>query len=378
MKRLLQPFVLTITAILAIAYAYVAWRLASHTGQRLALAVPFLLVWIMPVIYWGGDRDHEGVLDQIVHQASYLSMAWLSFLLVLTLGRDVVLLITMVSPVLSHVHAYARDAGVTIVIAASWVALIVGALVALRGPRVRTVDIPFEGLHPDLDGFRIAQISDLHVGRTIRRRYVARVVALTNALHADLITLTGDMVDGPVDRLADDVAPLRDLAQNGRGFFVLGNHDCYAGAGPWAAHFREMGYTVLLNTHTTVEHGTARIVVGGVLDPAVRPGPKPDVAAANAPPAALRLLLAHNPKSAPAAERAGFDLQLSGHTHAGQFFPWTLAVRLVHAPHVAGLSREGRMWVYVSAGTGTWGPPVRFGTNPELTLIRLVRKRELS
>jgi predicted MPP superfamily phosphohydrolase len=86
----------------------------------------------------------------------------------------------------------------------------------------------------------------------------------------------------------------------------------------------------------------------------------------------MRLLLAHNPKIAPAAERAGFDLQLSGHTHAGQFFPWTLAVRLVHAPHVAGLSREGRMWVYVSAGTGSWGPPVRFGTSPELTLIRLV------
>jgi predicted MPP superfamily phosphohydrolase len=87
----------------------------------------------------------------------------------------------------------------------------------------------------------------------------------------------------------------------------------------------------------------------------------------------LRLLLAHNPKLAPLGEAAGFDLQLSGHTHAGQFFPWTLAVRLIHAPHVAGLSRSRRMWVYVSAGTGTWGPPVRFGSQPELTLIRLVR-----
>ena len=120
------------------------------------------------------------------------------------------------------------------------------------------------------------------------------------------------------------------------------------------------------------------MVVGGVLDPAIAryspgEGPRPDLAASNAPGDAFRLLLAHNPRIAPAAERAGFHLQLSGHTHAGQFFPWTLAVHLVHSPHVAGLSREGRMWVYVSAGTGTWGPPVRFGTSPELTVLRLVR-----
>jgi hypothetical protein len=90
-------------------------------------------------------------------------------------------------------------------------------------------------------------------------------------------------------------------------------------------------------------------------------------------PADFRLFLAHNPRLAPLGAKAGFDLQLSGHTHGGQFFPWTLAVRLVHAPHVAGLSREGAMHVYVSAGTGSWGPPVRFGTSPELTLVRLVR-----
>ena len=139
-----------------------------------------------------------------------------------------------------------------------------------------------------------------------------------------------------------------------------------------------MGMRVLLNAHVMVSKGAARMLVGGVLDPAVArsspgAGPRPDLAARGADAAGFRLLLAHNPKIAPLGERAGFDLQLSGHTHAGQFFPWTLAVRLVHAPHVAGLSREGRMWVYVSAGTGTWGPPVRLGTSPELTLLRLLR-----
>jgi uncharacterized protein len=375
MKRLLQPFVLVVTAMLIAVYSYLAWRLAPHALGRMALAVPFFLIWIVPVYYWGSDREDEGMIDQIVHQASYLSMAWLSFALVLTLGRDVLLLVTIWTPGL---HSVVNEAGAAVILAASLIALAVGAVAAYRGPKIVHIDVAIDGLHPDLEGFRIAQISDLHVGRTIGVRYVRRVVELTRALSPDLIALTGDMVDGPVERLAPDIAPLRELAQDGRAFFVLGNHDCYSGARDWIAHFQSIGMRVLLNTHAVVQKGAAHILVGGVLDPAVAmsnpgAGPRPDLAAKGADAAGFRLLLAHNPKIAPLGERAGFDLQLSGHTHAGQFFPWTLAVRLVHAPHVAGLSREGRMWVYVSAGTGTWGPPVRLGTSPELTLLRLVR-----
>jgi predicted MPP superfamily phosphohydrolase len=373
-----QPFVLIITAMLGAAYAYVAWRLVSAPWGYALLAVPFLLIWIMPVYYWTTDREDQGLIHDIVHQASYLSMAWLSFILVLTLARDALLLLTMGSPALSRVHALVSEAGVAVILAAALAAMALGALIAYRGPNVRHVDVAIEGLHPDLEGFRIAQISDLHVGRTIRRRYVERVVDLATSLSPDLIALTGDMVDGPVGRLGPYVEPLRELAKDGRAFFILGNHDCYSGAGPWIAHFRALGMRVLLNAHETVAKGAARMLVGGVLDPAVAmsnpgTGPRPDLAAEGGGSVDLKLLLAHNPRIAPLGMRAGFDLQLSGHTHAGQFFPWTLAVRLVHAPHVAGLSREGRMWVYVSAGTGTWGPPVRLGTSPELTLLRLVR-----
>lgn len=375
MKRLLQPFVVAISAILAAVYAYLAWRLAAGGWGRAALAAPVFLVWIVPVYYWGSDREDQGVIDQVVHQASYLSMAWLSFALVLTLARDALLVLTLP---FSGAHSVVSEAGVPMIVVLSLVALGVGALAAFRGPNVRRVDVAIEGLHRDLDGYRIAQISDLHVGHTIGRRYVERVVQLTEALAPDLVALTGDMVDGPVGRLAAHVAPLRRLAQGGRAFFVLGNHDCYSGAEPWIAHFRDMGMRVLLNLPAVLAKGEARMLVGGVVDPALairQPGarPRPDLAAQGGEAADFRLLLAHNPRIAPLAARAGFDLQLSGHTHAGQFFPWTLAVRLVHAPHVAGLSREGRMWVYVSAGTGTWGPPVRFGTSPELTLLRLVR-----
>lgn len=372
MKRLMQPLVLVVTALLAAGYAYLAWRLASGPWGRMALAIPFVFIWIVPALYWTRERDgEESWLDEAAHQASYLSMAWVSFLLALTIVRDLALLLTALPP-LAHLHAVVGQEGVPAVLVGSLVALALGALTARRGPRVKEVEVPVPGLHPDLDGLRIVQISDLHVGRNIRRAYVESVVERARALAPDLVALTGDLVDGPVKRLAPHVAPLAALADGGRAFFVLGNHDCYSGASAWITHFREMGLRVLLNEHAVVRKGTATLVVGGVVDPAYR-AVKPAISLADAPSTDFRLLLAHNPKLAPLGAFAGFDLQLSGHTHAGQFFPWTLAVRLVHAPHVAGVSREGRMWVYVSAGTGTWGPPVRFGTRPEITLVKLAR-----
>jgi hypothetical protein len=295
-------------------------------------------------------------------------MAWVSFVLVLTLARDLALIATLWTPT---AHTVVMAAGVPVVLGGSLLAMIVGAAAAFRGPRVERVDLPIAGLHRDLEGLRIVQISDLHVGPNIGRRYVQRVVDLTRSLQPDLVVLTGDIVDGPVERLAPHVAPLAELAKDGSAYFILGNHDCYAGAESWIAHFREMRMHVLLNSHEIVRKGAARLLIGGVVDPAYGPL-RPEIARATET-ADFRLFLAHNPRLAPLGAAAGFDLQLSGHTHAGQFFPWTLAVRLVHAPHVAGLSHEGRMTVYVSAGTGTWGPPVRFGTNPELTLVRLVR-----
>jgi predicted MPP superfamily phosphohydrolase len=376
-KRLLSPFVLVLTAILAVGYVYVAWRLASTPAARWALALPFAMVWIVPVVYWVYDRETVTRGDELLHAVSYVCMGWLNFLILIALARDALQGIASAFAA-EPTRRLLESVGAPLVFGASLVALALGALAALRGPRVRHVDIPVEALHPSLDGVRIALISDLHVGPTVRERYVRGVVEKTNALAPDLVALTGDIVDGPVPRLAGRVAPLAELAPREGAFLVLGNHDCYAGPGPWVAHFRALRLTVLLNEHATIVRGDARIVVGGVVDPAFRlydpqTVPRPDLAAAPGAGDAFRILLAHNPRLAPLARDAGFDLQLSGHTHAGQFFPWTLAVRLVHAPHVAGLSRLGRMWVYVSAGTGTWGPPVRIGTVPELTLLRLVR-----
>lgn len=161
---------------------------------------------------------------------------------------------------------------------------------------------------------------------------------MTKELAPDLIALTGDIVDGSVPRLASRIAPLQALASGDRAFFVLGNHDYYSGAAPWTAHFEAVGFRVLRNAHVTIARGAARLLIGGVIDFAARMSdpdarPRPDLATdGNAQPA-FRLLLAHNPKIAPLTEQAGFDLQLSGHTHACQFFPWTFVIHLVHGPH---------------------------------------------
>jgi predicted MPP superfamily phosphohydrolase len=377
-RRLLNPFLLTITAICGVGYAYLAWRLASTGPARALLAIPVLLVWSVPVIYWTDGRESHTRGDELLHAIAYVCVGWLNFALVLTLLRDVLLALAWIVPGTGLLQQWLGHISGPWLVAGAFMALAAGMLVALRGPRVRHVDIPIQDLAPGLDGLRIVQISDLHVGPIIGRRYIQRVVHQSNRLAPDLVAITGDIVDGPVARLAPHVAPLAGLLPAGRVFVALGNHDYYSGAAAWTAQFRSLDLQVLLNEHAIVEHRGARLLVGGVVDPAARLvhpqlAPQPTAAAGAGQPADLRVLLAHNPALAPLGEQAGFDLQLSGHTHAGQFFPWTLAVRLVHAPHVAGLSRQGRLWVYVNPGTGSWGPPVRFGTQTELTVLRLVR-----
>src|SRR5437660_11095009 len=215
-NRLLHPFVLVVSAILLAGYAYIAARLTSTAPLRVALAAPFIMVWILPVVYWFGDRDRRGRVHEWMQALSFLCMGWLSFLLVLTVGRDVLLLATAVLPPLAAVHTLLDESGAAWVPVAALAAVCVGALAALRGPYVRRVDIPVEGLAPDLDGFRIVQISDLHAGPTMRLAYVQRGVDMTKELAPDPIGLTGDMVDGSVPRLARHGTPLEALRTGSR------------------------------------------------------------------------------------------------------------------------------------------------------------------
>lgn len=251
----------------------------------------------------------------------------------------------------------------------------VGLYLGRRKPMVSTVVIPVPGLPEALNGFRIAQITDIHLSATLKGDWLLPVVEAVNALDPHIIALTGDLVDGTVDRLKNDVLPLTRLTPCLGKFFVTGNHEYYSGVSAWVKKMKTLGFDVLLNEHRVVEQDGAKVLVAGVTD--FRGGDfspehisDPGKAMKGAPETDVKILLAHQPKSVFAAEKAGFDLQISGHTHAGQFFPWKWAVYL-DQPYVEGLHRHGEMYIYVSRGTGYWGPPMRLGSPSEITLMVL-------
>jgi len=192
-----------------------------------------------------------------------------------------------------------------------------------------------------------------------------------------MVAITGDVVDGSVRDLAHHTEPLARLESRHGTYVVTGNHEYYSGAHEWIRELRRLGTRVLLNEHVVLDHDGAKLAVAGVTDYSAHhfdPSHKSDpyAAVAGAPADALKVLLAHQPRSASSAADAGYHLQLSGHTHGGQFWPWNFFVRL-QQPFTAGLNRLGRMWVYINRGAGYWGPPMRFGVPSEITLIRLVR-----
>jgi hypothetical protein len=253
-----------------------------------------------------------------------------------------------------------------LVLGASAVALRNG----LRVPAVRRVEIALPRWPRALDGFRIAQISDIHIGPVLGRRFASGLVERVNALGADLVAVTGDLVDGGAEQLRDDVEPFAALRARHGVFFVTGNHDVYSGAEDWVARARELGMRVLRNERVAIEgFDLAGVddhrgdwVSGGTEDL--------EAALAGRDRARPVVLLAHDPTTWKRARAFDVDLQLSGHTHGGQIWPFHYLVRLV-VPWIAGLHRAGPSALYVSRGSGFWGPPMRLLAPAEITEIVL-------
>lgn len=364
--------------LLALLHLYVGLRLipnaqAGLSGSAAGILLLLASVLLVPVGLLAPSLK-RGRWAGLLAWAGLLSMGYFSSLLVLTLLRDAGLL--LLALLAAGTPDITRDSAVAVPLAALAVTL-VGFVNARRVARVKRVDVPIQGLPEALHGYSIAQISDVHVGPTIKRPYLNAIVNRVNALKPDAIAVTGDLVDGSVRRLSLHTEPLKRLSAPHGAFFVTGNHEYYSGADEWIAEMRRLGLTVLLNEHVVRERDGAALMIAGVADftahhfnPAHRSDPH--AAAAGAPGHVhVRILLAHQPRSAPAAAEAGFHLQLSGHTHGGQFFPWNFFVPL-QQPFVAGLNRVRDLWVYTSRGTGYWGPPKRFGAPSEITLVRLV------
>lgn len=250
-----------------------------------------------------------------------------------------------------------------------------GLYLARKTPEIRRVNVPVAGLHPDLDGLRVAQLSDIHIGPTVKRDWVERIAERTDELQADIIAVTGDLVDGAVDHLIHDAAPLGELQAPLGKYYVTGNHEYYSGVFPWLAEMERLGYQPLVNGHRMIRHGGARLAVAGVTDyRAGRIVPEqatdPKKALEGTADADFRLMLAHQPRSVYGCVRHGADLILSGHTHGGQYWPYTEAIHWFQ-PYIAGLYSHESSQIYVSRGTGYWGPPMRLGSASEITELTL-------
>ncbi|RJF97344.1 metallophosphoesterase [Noviherbaspirillum saxi] len=368
-----------VVSMLALLHAYIGWRiLPALPVPSLVEGVGIALLLLSCALVPAGMLAHVIVRPPLADRLSWAGMLVLgmfSSLFVLTLLRDLMLSASGLFGV--HGAELTTWSAVAVPSLAA-LATLIGFFNARRVARVVDVEVPIDNLPEALHGFTIAQISDIHVGPTIKRGYLDAIVDRVNTLQADAVAVTGDLVDGSVRNLAPHTAPLARLAARHGAYFVTGNHEYYSNAHAWIDEVRRLGLTVLMNEHVVLPHDGAAVLLAGVndftahhFDASHRSDPRAALAGAPAD-VGVKILLAHQPRSAPAAAEAGFDLQLSGHTHGGQFFPWNFFVPM-QQPYVAGLNRLKKLWVYTSRGTGYWGPPKRFGAPSEITRVTLVR-----
>ena len=343
------------------------WRaIATAVLLVLALTVPLSLAM---------TRSYRPGESRLLYFVGY---GWMGFMFLLLVGNALGELVKLASWAMSHDAApdaerrtvLARFVGAGVALVGAGVGTL-GTLAAYR-PELKRITVPLAKLPAAMSGLKIVQLSDIHIGPTIGKEHLARLVATVNALNPDLVAITGDLVDGSVSALASQVAPLAELRAKHGVFFVTGNHEYYSGAAEWCAHLATLGIRVLRNERVAIDG----IDLAGVDDfraDGLAEGHRhdPDRALEGRDKDRAVVLLAHQPKSMHDAIRHGVGLQLSGHTHGGQIFPWNFLVRL-DQPLVDGLHRVADTWIYVSRGTGFWGPPMRVGAAAEVTEITLV------
>jgi uncharacterized protein len=383
-------------ALIGLAHWYVGRRLIKGSqlqGARkrfgwLAVALIFLSL-LMPFIFFA-NRSHSAGLDTLA-SIGYVVMGFFSLLVTTLLIRDLLLLLhrgvnavrvritkdnqAEAVPVDRDRRRFLTHATNIAAIGMAATASAYGYRESCRQALIERVDVALPSLPLSFEGTRIVQFTDLHVGPTIKRPFVEGIANQIADLSPDIIVFTGDLIDGTVSWLQDDVAPLRAVHAPMGKFFVTGNHEYYSGATAWVEESRRLDFDVLLNEHRVLQKGNGRIIIAGVTDysggdfiPAHRSDPA--AAFAGAPDNTTRILLAHQPRSIFAAETVKPHLQISGHTHGGQFFPWNHLATL-NQPYIKGLHQHGATQIYVSRGAGYWGPPLRLGNPPEITVITL-------
>ncbi len=376
-------FLLLFGSVIGLTHFYLVLRLVLvpqvPSPFREALIVAAVLLGACLFLRPIAARLFDGRIAAALSWPAFVWMGVSFLLLVLLFGSDLVLSAlgraawaigeSSEEPALSD-RAQATIVAVGGLVLSGW-----GMTLGLGRPAIRRIELTLATWPTALDAFRIVQLSDVHIGPLLGRRFAESIVARVNALEPDVIAITGDLVDGSVERLAGEVEPLRRLDARHGTFFVTGNHDYFSRADPWIERARELGWRVLRNERVTIGFGEDTFDLAGVDDRIAHlfggdHGEDLERALAGRDRRRPVVLLAHNPSTFDGAAESGVDLQLSGHTHGGQIWPFVYLVRLI-TPYVAGMYRRGRSVLYVSRGTGFWGPPMRLFKPAEITEIRL-------
>jgi predicted MPP superfamily phosphohydrolase len=369
----MNKFVLIAVLILLALFVFLKFRLTGIgyyswiiSGVMTALLLLYPLVWydVLP-----------DTLNKLIRAVTHFDMGVLSLMMAFIIIRDIIFVpLSFAKPGL--VDQVFSGTATGCMFGLSLFLLIFGYTHAKAGPEVKYVDITLTDLAPSLEGYTILQISDLHAGPAIDRSYVENVLRKVKDIEVDVIALTGDIADGKFSKYHDRVALIAVLSAKAPVLYIPGNHEYLRDSSKWHQYFDQMGFQCLFNAHTVINRNGASILFAGIIDPEMKEvdsQQKPDISIAmkNAQSADLKILLAHRPDIAKEAAPI-FDLQLSGHTHAGQFLPWSLFMKLFQ-PFAVGLNKCGNMWIYTNPGTGFWGPPIRLGTTSEITILRLVK-----
>jgi len=381
-------FFAVVIVVLLLIHGYVAWRIIPIIGisffqSIVAYTVIFLfsLMPLLPILLRMSGSESK-IIDRL-SLLGYTSLGFFTLSFIIFITKDFIFQLYPLIEGLFHTKQpvdYSKRDFLKKSVSIAMIGLAgtgtgFGFYSSRKGPTVINQDIFLESLPPGFENFTIAQISDLHVGPTIKRPYVENVFEKIAFQNPDLIVITGDLVDGSVKYLSPELEPFKDMIAPYGTYFVTGNHEYYSGAEPWLDETDKLGMKNLINTNEIISKFGDEIAIAGITDLNAHQinlshKSDPERALASLPKDITKIVLAHQPNSIHAVHKVGADLQLSGHTHGGQFWPFTYPVKLA-STYLAGYYDHFGTKIYVNRGTGYWGPPLRIGVPAEITMISL-------